>query len=517
MKRRDFIKSSAITGGSVALLPAACAPPREGAPRSAGGADKDVASADRPFGTGEAPLPSAGRHKLPDLSPARWIWYPSGRTLPNTFVLFRRELDLRPRRAGPPAGSAPTAATGSRSTASASSGDRRRATRAGRRPIRSTSRPRSRPGRNVLGVTVLFYGHGDGTWPLGKPGFLFWLEIEHADGTIEQARLRRRLARAPGPRLAAGPLQALVSARAAGGVRRPPLSLRLEIPPASAGRRLAAGHGAGRLAQQARPLPPATTSTCSNVGGDPPDTELRPRSIPLLREIARARRQAGRVVPARVAPPPAGLLRVPHARRLPRRTPEPAPRPSAPAHGQVSLDGDARPRRSTFEFAEQIVGWPCFTIEAPAGTIVELLVHEAHDPGGPPLLNTHFDSWTRFICREGVNRFETFDFESLRWLQLHIHGASGPVSDPRRRRAPARLSLAERAAHLAPANRPCSGSSTPPSTRSTTAPRKRSWTAWPASASSTAATAATRLHAVHLAFGETAPARALPARPSARA
>jgi alpha-L-rhamnosidase len=28
---------------------------------------------------------------------------------------------------------------------------------------------------------------------------------------------------------------------------------------------------------------------------------------------------------------------------------------------------------------------------------------------------------------EGTNHFETFDFESLRWLQLHIHNARGPV------------------------------------------------------------------------------------------
>ncbi len=41
-------------------------------------------------------------------------------------------------------------------------------------------------GLNVLGATVLFYGHGDGTWPIGKPGFLFWLDVEHADGTRER-------------------------------------------------------------------------------------------------------------------------------------------------------------------------------------------------------------------------------------------------------------------------------------------------------------------------------------------
>jgi len=29
-----------------------------------------------------------------DLSPARWIWYPSERTLQNTFILFRKEINI---------------------------------------------------------------------------------------------------------------------------------------------------------------------------------------------------------------------------------------------------------------------------------------------------------------------------------------------------------------------------------------------------------------------------------------
>ena len=33
------------------------------------------------------------RTKL-DLSPAKWIWYPSERTLSNTFVLFRQEFTM---------------------------------------------------------------------------------------------------------------------------------------------------------------------------------------------------------------------------------------------------------------------------------------------------------------------------------------------------------------------------------------------------------------------------------------
>ena len=38
------------------------------------------------------PLPEAGARV--DLAPARWIWLPAERTLANSFVLFRRELEL---------------------------------------------------------------------------------------------------------------------------------------------------------------------------------------------------------------------------------------------------------------------------------------------------------------------------------------------------------------------------------------------------------------------------------------
>ena len=74
----------------------------------------------------------------------------------------------------------------------------------------------------------------------------------------------------------------------------------------------------------------------------------------------------------------------------------------------------------TFEFKEQIVGWPQFTIEAPEGTVVELMCQERHDPSGPEWLDSQYFNWSRFICRKGLNRFEPFDFESLCWLQLHV-------------------------------------------------------------------------------------------------
>jgi hypothetical protein len=171
-----------------------------------------------------------------------------------------------------------------------------------------------------------------------------------------------------------------------------------------------------------------------DLGGGPPDTQLRPRGIPLMREslVPAAKLAETYWLDWRTTPQDYFDFRVPDAFRAQRGDVATEP---APGQWRVELDG-SRGAALTFELAEQVVGWPAFTIEAPAGTTIELLVHEAHALGGPPLLNTHFDSWTRFICREGRNKFETFDFESLRWLQLHIHNAKGAVvvSDVRVRR-----------------------------------------------------------------------------------
>ena len=44
-------------------------------------------------------LPVSGKNEnAVDFSPAHWIWYPSGRVLQNTFILFRKEfvLDKQP-------------------------------------------------------------------------------------------------------------------------------------------------------------------------------------------------------------------------------------------------------------------------------------------------------------------------------------------------------------------------------------------------------------------------------------
>ena len=55
------------------------------------------------------------------------------------------------------------------------------------------------------------------------------------------------------------------------------------------------------------------------------------------------------------------------------------------------------------------------------------MTQEGHDPQKTRWLDTYHFSWSRFICREGDNEFEAFDYESLRWMQLHVRNASRPV------------------------------------------------------------------------------------------
>jgi alpha-L-rhamnosidase len=409
MDRRTFLNLSTGVGGSV-LLGAGASPPEGGRPATIDPVE---------------PAPQPAGQALPDLAPARWVWYPSGRTLQNTFVLFRREIRLP----APPR----------RATGWVAADSRYRLDVNGQRvqwgpppadprwaeadPVDLTTTLKA--GRNVLGATVLFYGQGDGTWPIGLPGFLFRLEIEHHDGRKEvvasDASWRAHLARAWPPghykRWYLRALQEEFDARL-----YPHGWNTAEFTPTADWLPAAALPGS--------PNKPALSAGLDDYmlgfNGVGEGTELRPRSVPLLREESVAVRRLVESHTLTWSRPPVEYFefRTPGAFRAEAR-PLPEERPHG--HWQLDLDGN-HGVALTFELAEQVVGWPSFTIDAPEGTTVELLVHEAHQVGGPPLLNTHFDSWSRFTCRAGSNRFETFDFESLRWLQLHVHGAKGRVT-----------------------------------------------------------------------------------------
>ena len=412
VSRRDLFRNTALVGAGMWVA---------GAEAGAAGepgtfAPPDMAAIEKHAG---APM------NLPDLRPARWLWYPSERCLANTMVLFRREIELpaKPRLAtGWVLGSSRYLlfVNGRRIQFGPAPCDPRFEEID---PIDLTDALQA--GSNVLGSQVLYYGHGDGTWPAGKPGFLFCLDLEMPDGTkqriVSDGQWQAHLARAwrPGQykRWYLRAFQEEFDARlyphgwAASGFvpDHDWLSARVLDGPADKPS-IAAGYG----------------DYAQDIGAPRSETQLRPRSIPPLLETlvpVKGLTEQYRIEWLRPAEEYFECV-PPNAFKAEAAT---IAKEAGPGVWQVDLDG-SHAAALTFELQEQIVGWPYFAIEAPAGTTVELLVQEAHAPGGPPLLNTHFNAWSRFICRDGVNRFETFDFESLRWLQLHIRDARGAVT-----------------------------------------------------------------------------------------
>ncbi len=414
LTRRDFFRNTALAGGGMVSM----------TPLQGESASTATTASFSPV-TGPTLAQRAGSlPPLPDLRPALWIWYPSSRCLANTMVLFRREIPLTDK---------PKRATGwivgsSRYQLSVN-GRRIQFGPAPCDPRFEEADPfdlteQLQVGGNVIGAQVLYYGHGEGTWPAGKPGFLFYLEIEKQDGTtqriVSDPAWRVHLARAWRP----------------GQYKRWYLRAFQEEFDA---RLYPYGWDTADFRINDHWLPAQAIGTDANlpsiaadysdyvqdVGAVRNGVSLRARTIPLLREnTVPVKRLAEQYRIQWIRPAeeyfeclPDGAFQA-EAVQLAKST--------SPGGWEVELDG-THAVALTFEFQEQSVGWPFFTIEAPAGTTVELLVHEAHRLGGPPLLNTHFHAWSRFICREGINRFQTFDFESFRWLQLHIRNAQGRV------------------------------------------------------------------------------------------
>lgn len=351
-----------------------------------------------------------------DLTPAKWIWYPSDRVLQNTFVLFRKEFNLN---------NVPDSATGwiiadSRYQLFVN-GQR---VQWGPAPF-DPRWPEADPvniarylhaGKNVIACQVLFYGAGDGTSPIGKAGLLCKLKIGNnyivSDSTWQSC---------------------LPKSWPAGQYKRFFLrSLQEEFD----ARLFPYGWNTENYAVTADWLSAHESETSAakpSISTDIPDYQwqaygdgtIRERSIPMMVENEVPVKQLTESAWITWKRPAEEYFNVMTknaytAERANIAHPDGANSWIVPSNGKKGAV-------LTFEFKEQCVGWPHFTIEAPAGTIVEMLVHEAHQPGKDVLINTHFQSWTRFVCKEGINTFEPFDFESMRWLQLHIRNYSGNI------------------------------------------------------------------------------------------
>jgi alpha-L-rhamnosidase len=282
-------------------------------------------------------------------------------------------------------------------------------------------------GENVLGATVLYYGFGDGTWPMGKPGFIFKLDIEYADGTAEtivsdrtwQTQLARSWRPGQYKRWYLRSLQEDFDAR------RYPYGWHAPGFETDASW-VAARELSGRAHQTALSAGAADYLFDSTPTGV---TQLRRRSIPMMieKEIAVQRFAGSHWI--RWKQDPMEYFDLGTSDAFEAVPGDPVSQADDTAV-EVPLTNLSHGAVLTWELAEQVVGWPAFNIDAPEGTVVELMVqggHRPHSEGGPALMNNYRDSWTRFRCRQGRNAFSTFDYESVKWIQLHVHGAQGVV------------------------------------------------------------------------------------------
>lgn len=368
------------------------------------------------------PANAAAAVTVPPGSNAGWLWYPSLRTLPSTFVLFRRvvQLLLAPTRA-PIWISADSryllTVNGVRVHFGPSPCDPRSLEAD---PIDLA--PYLKAGQNVIGATVLFYGTGDGTWVLGKPGFLLMGHIESAGSQLRidsnedwLCHLCQSWRPGHAKRSYLRALQEEFDARLHpmdwdrpgfkpdANWRKP---MKLDVP----------------VTQP--PLASSYRDEFTDAGGPDIDARVIPRTIPLLLETVE---KATLVESHRVS------WTVPIAEYFDFKTPDACSIVPGASGVQSSLNSakfkqDGKQGVAlTFSLPEQMVGFPGFQITAPLGTTIELMIQEGHVPGSVPVMNTHRHSWSRFVCREGGNTFRNFDFECCRFIQLHVHGPAGSV------------------------------------------------------------------------------------------
>lgn len=357
---------------------------------------------------------------LLDLTPAKWIWYPSQRTLQNSVFLFRKTIHLD---------SIPAFANGwiladSRYKLYVNG----EYVQFGPAPF-DPRQPEADPvditsylkkGENVIGAEILYYGIGEGTWPIGKPGFILNIGMSGSDKLVTDDSWHVALAESwkPGQykRWYLRAFQEEFDAR--------------KYPYGWNDREFQTdsewlGAMVIDLPADKPPISSYYDEYQQEIRANPDECNIRERSIPLMKEFD--------VDDVKLIDHFGVKWKTDPARYFEFVTPglyEASTLDGFRDSGNDTYSARIDPPNAavfTFEFKEQIVGFPYFTIVAPEGTVVEMMIQEGHEPDNF-LMNNRLHSWTRFICREGKNTFMTFDYESLRFIQFHIHGQPGQVT-----------------------------------------------------------------------------------------
>jgi len=353
------------------------------------------------------------RKRALDLSPARWIWVPSARTLPNTFAKFRRTLNVEGKVV-----SAKGYVLGCSRYLMKLNGKRVQWGPAPADPryeeadnIDITSLLVQ--GENTLDFLVCYFGHGEGTWIAGYPGLIYKIEILYAGGEKQLIVSDRET------------LAGFDNAHPAGQYKRWFLRALQE--------EYDAREEDNVIFENAMELRgPADKPSYVNGYGDylfraspanRKDAMIRKREIPMPHEyhVNAELFHCGTVTWKR-NPDDWFRFRVPGCfdirEGLAVEKDENGYSFEMPGEDAAYL---------TFVLPEEGVGYIDFEVEAPEGTVIEAIVQESHDKNKTLWLDSSYYAWARFICREGFQRFISFDTEAIMYLQLHIRNAKGKI------------------------------------------------------------------------------------------
>ena len=363
-----------------------------------------------------------------DLAPAKWIWIDADRTLPNTVVLFRFDFHL-------------ASDVNLRAAGHISADSRYRLWVNGER-VQTGPAPCDprvleadsidisgmlRKGSNSLAVEVLYLGNGEGTYVLGRPGLLLSLKVVtgldeemdivtnsewfcKVDRSRRPGQHRRWYLRGWQEETDLRLLPADWSTTAKDSSWRP--ATPLEVPP-----------DRPPISSQARDLLFDLT---------PPQRErawLVERAIPPLNEATIARASlVGQGIARWVSSSPEDWFDF-RVGQPPELTSWPLiENPiSCVSTIQVPPAEPGSSRYLTYQLERQLVGWPRIVVTAPAGTIIEIITQESHDPTKTGWLDSYYYTWSRVIAPGGQFTHESFEFESLAWIQLSIRGHSEDV------------------------------------------------------------------------------------------
>lgn len=344
------------------------------------------------------------------IAPAKWIWIPSERTLPCTFVLFRKDFYIEKDEP------LPSLVTGWISADSRYllyiNGHRIQFGPAPHDPRHAEADPINsigllQQGRNTVAVHVLFYGQGDGTWPTGKPGLICRLNAgKHVIATDETWQCAYDPSHTPG-RSKRWYLRALQEVCDTNELNPNWNDPNFPIP-----NNWYNAHELQIPSSQSAFSQPGASYNEDEMCVSPEKTTLKPRMIPPVQEdFVQAKFLFAHKIKWKGDPSDWFRFRTPVGFETELFSEDPFNLENFGTEEQNFL--------ITFELPTEMVGFPMFLAQTNQPVFVDYIFNESKKPD-QVFLDSHFYSWTSFKTSTTKRRYETFDYECTRYLQLHI-------------------------------------------------------------------------------------------------